>query len=161
MPEVESSKPAPEPLNYAGARTHETGRKLIRLLLLLFVLCLIAAALYTLFFTSYGQEVRDDPHKAGRDFRSWVDRHRLIAPSILVLLYVLGSLSLMPVWWLQILSGYAWGLGTGLAWSLVLFAALLKKTPEESTAPCESCMTQLLTKQEETPLMKIACAASF
>ena len=117
MSESESS--APLPLNYAGATPEPLRHKLVRLLLLVFILCLIAFALYTLFFTPYGREIRDDPHKAGRDFHNWVDRHRLIAPSILVLLYVLGSLSLMPVWWLQILAGYGFGLGLGIVYSLV------------------------------------------
>jgi uncharacterized membrane protein YdjX (TVP38/TMEM64 family) len=118
MSESDSRATAAPVLSYAGTGAHRL-HKIARLLLLLFVLCLIAGALYTLFFTSYGQEIRDDPHKAGRDFRGWVDRHRLIAPSILVLLYVLGSLSLMPVWWLQILAGYGFGLGLGIVYSLV------------------------------------------
>ena len=33
--------------------------------------------------------------------------------------YVLGSLSLMPVWWLQILAGYGFGLALGIVYSLV------------------------------------------
>jgi uncharacterized membrane protein YdjX (TVP38/TMEM64 family) len=95
-----------------------SATKLLRILLLLFLLGLIAAALYILFFTAYGRELRDNPRNAGRDFKAWVDHHRLIAPTILILLYILGSLSLIPVWWIPILAGYGFGMGLGIAYSL-------------------------------------------
>jgi uncharacterized membrane protein YdjX (TVP38/TMEM64 family) len=90
-----------------------------RMLLLLFLLCLIAAAIYGLFFTSAGEQLRDDPHRAGKHFSDWVQRHRLIAPAILLLLYMVFTLALMPVWWLQILAGYGFGLWFGIIYSLI------------------------------------------
>src|SRR5256885_1401079 len=90
-----------------------------RLLLLVLLLCLIAAALYGLFFTPAGQQLRDDPHLAGKHFSDWVQRHRLIAPAILLLLYMVFTLALMPVWWLQILAGYGFGLLFGITYSLI------------------------------------------
>jgi uncharacterized membrane protein YdjX (TVP38/TMEM64 family) len=90
-----------------------------RLALFLFLLCLMAAAVYGFFFTDAGRQVRDNPHLAGLHFRNWVQSHQLIAPAILLLLYVVFTLSLMPVWWLQILAGYGFGLWLGIAYSLI------------------------------------------
>jgi uncharacterized membrane protein YdjX (TVP38/TMEM64 family) len=90
-----------------------------RIALLILLLALIAAATYTLFFTPYGQSVRDDPRRAGAAFKVWVAQHKLIAPLILLLLYCVGTLSLMPVWWLQILAGYGFGFWFGTAYSLI------------------------------------------
>src|SRR5258707_5116313 len=89
-----------------------------RLLLLVLLLCLIAAAIYGLYFTSYGHQVRDKPHLAGLHFQTWVQGHRLIAPAILLLLYLVFTLALMPVWWIQILAGYGFGLWLGITYSL-------------------------------------------
>ena len=97
------------------ARGHSLLPRLVTLLILC---CLVAAALYALFLTDYGRQLRADPHLAGRAFRGWVDDHRLVAPLILIGLYVAASLSLLPVMWLQILAGYGFGLWLGAAWSL-------------------------------------------
>jgi uncharacterized membrane protein YdjX (TVP38/TMEM64 family) len=94
------------------------GWSLPRLAMLVLLLCLIAAAIYTLFFTPYGQQLRENPHIAGMHFRTWVQSHHLVAPAILLTLYIVGTLSLMPVWWLQILAGYGFGLWFGVAYSL-------------------------------------------
>ena len=110
---IEYQTPAPAPTT-----AHNTP-PVVRMLLLIFLLCVIAAAVYALFFTDAGQQLRDDPHLAGRHFRTWVQSHHLIAPAILLLLYILFTLSLMPVWWLQILAGYGFGLWLGIAYSLV------------------------------------------
>lgn len=93
-------------------------RKYTRGVLLLLLLCLAGLALYGLFYTPFGQLVRDDPHAAGRAFRGWVAHHRLIAPLILLGLYLVGTLTLMPVWWIQILAGYGFGLWLGITYSL-------------------------------------------
>ncbi len=88
-------------------------------ILLLFLLAIIAAALYGLFFTHWGARIRDNPHEVGREFREWVDAHDITATSVFLGLYILASVSLLPVWWLQILAGAAFGLWWGIAWSLV------------------------------------------
>src|SRR5258706_4138122 len=100
-----------------GERTGKTS-PVARVLLVVFLVCLVAAAVYGLFFTTYGEQARDKPHLAGLEFQKWVSAHRLIAPAILLLLYMLLTLALMPVWWLQILVGYAFGLWLGIAYSL-------------------------------------------
>jgi uncharacterized membrane protein YdjX (TVP38/TMEM64 family) len=92
--------------------------RLWRLTLLVLILCLMGVATYALFFTPYGRQVRDNPHVAGVHFQTWVQGHHLVAPAILLALYVAGTLSLMPVWWLQVLAGYGFGLWVGVGYSL-------------------------------------------
>jgi len=112
MAEPELIAPLVQPAE-AGARS-----VLPRLALLIVLLCVMAVATYALFFTPYGAQLRENPHVAGVHFRAWVQRHHLIAPGILLLLYIVGTLSLMPVWWLQILAGYGFGLWLGVGYSL-------------------------------------------
>src|SRR2546423_13526107 len=93
-------------------------KALSRLLLLALLLCLIGVALYVLFFTSLGERIREDPRRLGREFRQWVDAHKLIAPLTFIGIYVIATLCLLPVWWLQVLAGIAFGLWLGVAYSL-------------------------------------------
>jgi uncharacterized membrane protein YdjX (TVP38/TMEM64 family) len=46
-----------------------------------------------------------------------VGSHRIIAPLVFVLLYVALGVLALPVWWLQILAGYGFGLAMGIVWS--------------------------------------------
>ena len=112
---------AQPPVTDELAEAVETGKapNPWRIVLLIALLCVIAAAAYVLFFTDPGAQLRADPHLAGRHFKAWVKSHHLIAPGILLLLYFIGTLSLMPVWWLQILAGYGFGFWLGTAYSLV------------------------------------------
>ena len=93
--------------------------KLPRLILFVFLLALIATAVYILFFTDLGQRLRADPRKVGQDFHGLVQRHPFAAPAIFLGAYVVTTVCLLPVWWLQILAGIAFGLYFGVAWSLV------------------------------------------
>jgi uncharacterized membrane protein YdjX (TVP38/TMEM64 family) len=115
MAELESTN-APAVADVPAAPPKSSLRRMVLLVLLL---ALIAAATYVVFFTPYGQTIRDDPRKAGAAFHHWVRGHPWIAPLILLLLYCVGTLSLMPVWWLQILAGYGFGFWLGTAYSLV------------------------------------------
>jgi uncharacterized membrane protein YdjX (TVP38/TMEM64 family) len=86
------------------------------------LVCLIAGAMYVLFCTAYGYQLRTDPRqlaKLGHDFGQWVDGHRVIAPAIFIGVFVVVSLTLVPVWWLQILAGYGFGLWLGMGYSLI------------------------------------------
>lgn len=123
MAELNAADTSQQPAPMRGAAdgpaaTDVPPRRLTRVVVLLILLCLTGLALYGLFFTPYGQQVREDPHRAGRAFHAWVRGHQLIAPLILLALYLVSSLSLMPVWWIQILAGYGFGLWLGTAYSL-------------------------------------------
>jgi uncharacterized membrane protein YdjX (TVP38/TMEM64 family) len=93
--------------------------KIIRLIVLILLVAAIITAAILLFTTETGKQILDDPRKAGADVRSWVEQHRLAAPLAYIGLYVLLVLLMLPVWWLQILSG----IGFGLVWG-VLFSQI-------------------------------------
>jgi uncharacterized membrane protein YdjX (TVP38/TMEM64 family) len=84
---------------------------LIRFSLVLALIALAAVAAYMLFRTPLGDQLRDR-----RVVDAWVRGHRMVAPLILVGLYVLMSVLMLPVWWLQVLAGYSFGLVWGVLW---------------------------------------------
>jgi uncharacterized membrane protein YdjX (TVP38/TMEM64 family) len=94
-------------------------RGITRAVVLVILLCLVAGATYALFFTHPGAQLRANPHRAGRAFQAWVAGHAVVAPLILIALYVVAALSLMPVWWIQILAGYGFGMWGGITYGLV------------------------------------------
>jgi len=81
-------------------------------MLLLFGLLLLGAfAYHVLFRTPLGHQIRQ------RDaVHAWVARHRVLAPLALVGVYVAASILLLPVWWVQVLGGYCFGLFMGIIW---------------------------------------------
>src|SRR4051794_35270712 len=83
--------------------------KIIRLIVLSLLVAAIITAAILLFTTDTGKQILDDPRKAGADVREWVAHHRLAAPVAYIALYVLLVLLMLPVWWLQILSGIGFG----------------------------------------------------
>jgi len=58
----------------------------------------------------------------GRQFQdkkfvhAWVHAHPCAAPTIFVVAYMVMSVLLLPVWWLQIVAGHAFGLVMGVVW---------------------------------------------
>jgi uncharacterized membrane protein YdjX (TVP38/TMEM64 family) len=84
---------------------------LLRLSLLFLLVCLAVVAWYVVFKTPLGEQLRN------RDVvDAWVRSHRVIAPLILVSVYVLFSVLMLPVWWVQALAGYSFGLIWGVFW---------------------------------------------
>ena len=53
--------------------------------------------------------VQQSARRPGADARDWVVAHPAAAPAPFLTLYVSCAILRLPVWWLQILSGYAWG----------------------------------------------------
>jgi len=90
----------------------------MRVVLVVVLAGLVATAVYLLFGTEWGARLRQDPHAAGAEFAAWVAGHPVSAPAIFVGLYVLAACSMLPVWWLQILAGYGFGMYAGVGWSL-------------------------------------------
>ncbi len=93
---------------------HRHYSKLITLCLLI---ALIVGAVAFLWFSSEGRRIIADPHVIGQDVRAWVGRHPVAAPAAFIGAYLLLSILALPVWWLQILGGYGFGLMLGVAWS--------------------------------------------
>jgi uncharacterized membrane protein YdjX (TVP38/TMEM64 family) len=90
-----------------------------RLALLVLIACLIAIALGLLFGTERGRMLLDHHqlrHHLGEQVRDWVGRHKIVAPAIFIGVYVICSLLLLPVWWLQLLAGVGFGLVMGTTW---------------------------------------------
>lgn len=89
----------------------------IRLIALGLLIVAIIAAASSLFFTERGQWIRQHPHDAGKAFQHWVEGHRTIAPLTYIGLFVLFAVLMLPVWWLQILAGYGFGIFLGVVWT--------------------------------------------
>jgi uncharacterized membrane protein YdjX (TVP38/TMEM64 family) len=85
-----------------------TAHRILRVFVLILLLSLITTAIV------FAIRHDHDPHALGLHARTWVANHRIIAPAAFVALYVLLSLSLLPIWWLQVTAGYAFGLYIGV-----------------------------------------------
>jgi len=87
-----------------------------RIVALIILLCLLALGWWLLVFTQRGQLLIHDPHAFARDAHVWVHHHRIIAPAVLCALYVVLTVLAMPVWWLQVIAGFAFGIWMGIFW---------------------------------------------
>src|SRR5258708_6122232 len=90
------------------------GKAFWRVILVIVLIVLAAVAVYVLFYTDVGVRLRANPRKLRPEFRQWVESHAWFAPGAFVLIFVAASLCLLPVWWLQILAGYGFGLWLGV-----------------------------------------------
>jgi uncharacterized membrane protein YdjX (TVP38/TMEM64 family) len=88
-----------------------------RILMLVLIACLIAAGLYVAFGTHVGAQLRQDPHVFHEDVRRWVAAHRVLAPLIVIGLYVVLTVAMLPLWWVPVLAGAGFGLAWGVVWS--------------------------------------------
>ncbi|MGE5612496.1 MAG: TVP38/TMEM64 family protein [Bacillota bacterium] len=76
----------------------------------------LAAALagWGIYATEFGEALRQ------REMvRTWLEQWPGVAPAVFIAGYAtIGTLAL-PVWWMQVIAGYCFGLGMGLAWCLL------------------------------------------
>ncbi len=97
------------------------SRRFLRLLFALLLLALVGTGLYILFFTATGQLILQNPRHFRKsiegDVRNWTAAHHVIAPTTFAAVYLLCGLSGLPVWWLQVLAGIAFGLLPGIVLS--------------------------------------------
>ena len=84
---------------------------LSRLLLTVSLLVLIGAMLYAFHFTPWGKGLFENPA-----LRHWIAAHPRLAPLLFLTLYSACGLFGLPVWWLQMLAGYCFGITLGLIW---------------------------------------------
>jgi uncharacterized membrane protein YdjX (TVP38/TMEM64 family) len=101
------------------AESRISRKTVVRLLVLLVLLAVAGAVIYVIFKTPMGARFRHNPRSLRVEFREWVEAHRLIAPLGFILLYVVVSLCWMPVWWLGVLAGFAFGILLGMVWSII------------------------------------------
>jgi uncharacterized membrane protein YdjX (TVP38/TMEM64 family) len=86
----------------------------IRLISLLLLICAIAVGIGLLFFHPIGQELIHHPRGVGRKIHAWMHIHWVLAPLALIGLYILLTLAALPVWWLQVVAGYVFGIIVGI-----------------------------------------------
>lgn len=91
--------------------------RVIRIISLCLLICLIAAGVTLLFFHPVGQEILHQPRSVARRVHSWVQVHWLVAPAAMIGLYIVLALAALPVWWLQVITGYVMGIAGGIACS--------------------------------------------
>lgn len=88
---------------------HATLRKFI----LILFLAAIAAALAWSLGTERGGTLFRHPHLLGEEARCWAQSYPLAAPLLVIAAYLLCAVLALPVWWIQILSGYVLGIVPG------------------------------------------------
>jgi uncharacterized membrane protein YdjX (TVP38/TMEM64 family) len=115
MPPTASLDPSPlEPKSVPKRQ-----RRWVRAILIVILALLLGAAVWFLFFTDAGRESRGDRRELEADIRALVHRHRITAPAIYLGAYLTFAILALPVWWLQICAGMAFGLWLGTFWSVV------------------------------------------
>ena len=55
----------------------------------------------------------------GEIARAWMDDNPLKTISIFIVVYMICAVLLLPVWWLQMLAGFSFGLWWGLGWVML------------------------------------------
>src|SRR5438552_12604450 len=88
----------------------------LRIVTLVLWLGLIGIALALAFGTQRGRRFMTHPHQARAEVHLWVHDHRLVAAAVFVAVYIVVAMAGLPVWWLQILGGFSFGLGWGIFW---------------------------------------------
>jgi len=83
-------------------------------------LCLLAtaivAALILLLGTAQGRQIAHHPQIIGHDVQRWTAAHPYLSPLIVIVIYIIATLLLLPVWWMQVLAGCGFGLLWGVIW---------------------------------------------
>ena len=93
-----------------------TAARAARMVVLVLLVAAIGVTVVTLLSSEHGRRLLREPHVVGADFRAWVRTHSLVAPVIFVGAYVVLALLMLPLWWLQVLAGYGFGLIAGVWW---------------------------------------------
>jgi uncharacterized membrane protein YdjX (TVP38/TMEM64 family) len=90
------------------------GTSTTRLVGLIILLLLIGTGIGLLFSTARGQLLLHDPHALAKDIHTAVADHPVLAPVIFVSSYVVLVTLALPVWWLDALAGYGFGILGGI-----------------------------------------------
>lgn len=85
-----------------------------RLLIALTLLAVGSALIYFLYFTPTGAQVRQDQREIREFARAWVEARPLTATLCFVLVYAVVGIFALPVWWVQVIGGYCFGLVNGV-----------------------------------------------
>src|SRR5581483_3907389 len=102
----------------ATAAHRDNRRPFLRIAFLILLLVAILAALAFFLLSPHGRELLNREHlrQLGPHVRRTVERHPLLAPLLFVAAYVVLAVLVLPVWWLQILAGFGFGIVVGVFW---------------------------------------------
>jgi uncharacterized membrane protein YdjX (TVP38/TMEM64 family) len=89
---------------------------LIRTLALILLVTAIVIAFVLLLGTDRGQRLVHDP-QAREEINHWVSAHKVLAPGIYLIVFTLGGILALPVWWMEVLSGFLFGLPLGFVYT--------------------------------------------
>jgi uncharacterized membrane protein YdjX (TVP38/TMEM64 family) len=81
-----------------------------RLAIIVVLLVLALGAMAAMLLHPAGREVLSDPQQAGQQVRHWVLDHPVWAEGVLLLAYTVLTVVAIPVWWINVLAGYSFGL---------------------------------------------------
>jgi len=96
-------------------------KRRVRLIVLAVLAVLIVGASVWLFGTPQGRALLDREQliRFGLAARSWMEDNPVSFITIFIAAYIVCAILLLPVWWLQVLSGFAFGLFAGVGWVMV------------------------------------------
>jgi uncharacterized membrane protein YdjX (TVP38/TMEM64 family) len=97
---------------------------ILRLIVLATIVTMAVVAVVLIMGDERGRQLlsKQEIHALGDDVRAFVATHTIVAPAIFAAVYLVFSFLALPVWPLQVLAGYGFGLFGGIA------AALLSAT---------------------------------
>lgn len=84
-----------------------------RLVIIAVLIVLALAAFTSMLLHPTGQQLLHSPQQAGLHVRQWTLAHPIAAEVAIIIAYVLFTLIAMPVWWINVLAGYSFGLVGG------------------------------------------------
>ncbi len=94
-------------------------QKTLKATSIILLAALFSVAFYFVFFTPLGQELRVRHALLGKDVRYLAAQHPAAAPIIFIAIYAVLATLALPVWWVPILGGLAFGVWLGTLWSLI------------------------------------------
>jgi uncharacterized membrane protein YdjX (TVP38/TMEM64 family) len=84
-----------------------------RLIIIAAFIVLGIAAFATMLMNPTGRQLLNDPQQTGQHVRQWVLANPVTAEVAILVAYILLTLIAMPVWWINVLAGYSYGLVGG------------------------------------------------
>jgi len=92
---------------------------LIRRIILVLLIAAIMVGAGVLLGTESGRDLLRDPLQYKQTVRDWVAARPWGSPIAYILIVLLAGVLALPVWWMQILAGFAFGLKMGIVWAQI------------------------------------------
>lgn len=101
-----------------SVQVYSPGQRRVRQVILALLVCGIAGGMWFAGCTDTGQQIIHDRAEIGERARAWVQAEPLLSAGLYLLTYLVCALLMLPIWWAQIMAGFAFGLGWGCAYTL-------------------------------------------